>query len=428
MGDEKRRKKETEQELLADVKSTLKKWVQECLTSEDKRKKLLEKGRLKCAVQATWSDGLHKKMKALVDSYGGKLAADGEKEGKEKKPAWTAAAELRKEKWLVTFDAAAFESFMRSHPEVVDPPEDGVRSVVKEFIFGHDIQAMRIKDLLEALQRKFGSLRRPLLDRAKSMCAEYIQEKTEMDEKKGEKRKKDSGKGAGKKAKPEPVSKKARIERPEDVTWAEATLVPLGWRPDGEPVLKSPAAVAAPILHGLKDFQEFGEFRELLKSTQIGKVVNAFRKHPNSEVSATARQLVTSWKAAITQPVKKKQSRRKSTEGKSPQGKNGKEAEGALAATAATTENVPVAEAPKPDAVGEGEEISESKTAMEESPAANGAEAIAEGGQREAQAHSEKSADLAKVEDEERAGKEEVEEEPDEEDLFGSEDEAATGT
>merc|ERR1712048_87911 len=131
--DEKRRKKETEQELLADVKSTLKKWVQECLTSEDKRKKLLEKGRLKCAFQATWSEGLNKKLKGLVENYGGKLVADGEKEGKEKKPAWVTAAELRKEKWLVAFDAAAFENFMRNHPEVVDPPEEGVKNTVRDY-------------------------------------------------------------------------------------------------------------------------------------------------------------------------------------------------------------------------------------------------------------------------------------------------------
>merc|ERR1711972_1035403 len=125
-------------------------------------------------------------------------------------------------------------------------------------------------------------------------------------------------------------------------------------RPDGEPVVKSPAAIAVPILHGLKDFQELGEFRELLKSTQIGKVVNAFRKHPNSECSATARQLVASWKAAITQPAKKKQSRRSTTEGKAP------EDTGAPAATSVSAERAPVA-ASEPDAVVEEAEVSESK-------------------------------------------------------------------
>merc|ERR1712048_1461781 len=150
---------------------------------------------------------------------------------------------------------------------------------------------------------------------------------------------------------------------------------------------------------------DLGEFRELLKSTQIGKVVNAFRKHPNSEVSATAKQLVTCWKAAITQPVKKKSTfKRKSTDSKTRESTNGKETEGAPAAAPASIEDPHVDEVPKPDAVGEGAEGAESKTTMEESPAVDGVEAKVEGGQRETQ---------------------EMEDEPDEEDLFGSEDEAA---
>lgn len=315
--EQKKRKEEGEQELLQSVRVTLKKWVQECLSSEEKQQKLREKGVLKCRVKARWSEGLDRKLKDLVASYGGKLAADGEKEGTARAPAWATAAELRTEKWMVGFDAPAFEKFMKAHPETVDPPDPKVKEFVKEFISKADLQTMRVKDLLEALQTKFGHLRRPLLNRAKGMASDEItilQERlSKIPAKKKEDQQGDPGsiailKAIGKSGAGKGVGKKkmgnkevVAISRPEDVFWAEATLAPLGMRPDSdEPMVRSPAPVAVPILEGLKAFQDIPQFRDLLRTTKIGKVVNAFRHHPNSEVAKAAKELVNGWKAALT--------------------------------------------------------------------------------------------------------------------------------
>merc|ERR1712176_1291094 len=97
------------------------------------------------------------------------------------------------------------------------------------------------------------------------------------------KRKKVRRKAQAQKKKPELATSAAKriktgptatIKGNEDILWAEATLAPLGLSPDGEPVVKAPAAVARPILEGLKAFQGMDSFRELLKTTSIGKVIN----------------------------------------------------------------------------------------------------------------------------------------------------------
>jgi hypothetical protein len=313
--DQKKRREVGEQELLESVRITLKKWVQECLSSDEKQQKIRERGVLKCRVKAQWSDGLDRKLKDLVASYGGKLAADGEKDGATKAPAWATAAELRTEKWMVGFDASAFEKFMKAHPETVDPPDPQVKAFVREFIAKVDLQTMKVKTLFEAMQAKFGHLRRPLLDRVKGIASDEItlfQEKLARiaSAKKKESEQSESTRaflksmgrassmGLGRKK----VVKKdvVTIRRPEDVVWAEATLAPMGMRPDSdEPVVRSPAPVAVPILEGLTSFQDIPEFKELLRSTKIGKVVNAFRHHPNGEVAKAAKELVNGWKAAL---------------------------------------------------------------------------------------------------------------------------------
>jgi len=308
---EERRRKAAEEDLLNGVKTTLKKWVQEVLSSDEKKAKLLEKGVLKMTVSARWSEGLHQKLKDMVATFTGKLVAASDKEQGTKAPAWASAAEVRQEKWLVVFDAAAFEIFMRQFPEVVEPQEEAFRECVRKFIEEADLSALKIKDMFEALRKRFGSLRRPLLDRAKRMAGEFIQIK-QAEEASGKKRKASDGKGAGKGG--GVGAKKARIEKPEDITWAEATLIPLGLKSDGHPVVKSPTSVAMPILEGLKSFEELDEFRELLKSTQIGKVVNAFRHHADPQVSSTAKQLVTMWKVAMNKKAKKSGSADKTAE------------------------------------------------------------------------------------------------------------------
>ena len=302
---EKQRRDANETEVMASVRGILKRWVQESLANDEKRQKLRDNDAvLKCRVQARWSEGLNKKLKVLVAEYGGRLLADSDKDGAVKPPAWATAAELRTAKWLVGFDAAAFERFMTAHPETVEPPEDKVRSFVKEFIRNADLQTLKVYDLLEGLQLKFGKLRRPSLERAKGMALVEIMEVHET----GVKRTAPGlGKGGGKKQKTQLREEvKARIEKDEDVRWAEAALVPLGFKKDSdEPVVRSPQSVALPILMGMKGFQDMRNFRELLKSTKIGKVVNAFRHHPSPEVAKIAKDLVASWKVALAAGKKK---------------------------------------------------------------------------------------------------------------------------
>jgi len=310
MEEQKKARDASAEDLLQGVISQLKKWVQECLVVEEKRKKLLEKGMLKCKVQARWSESLHEKLKDLIASYGGKLAAASDKDGAEKAPAWATAAELRSETWLVGFDVAAFQTFMHMHPETVDPPEEEVFAYVKEFVMVQDMAKTPIRALLDGLQKKFGRLRRPLLDRAKSMAGIVITQQHEEDENKAKKGPGGAAKGKAKAAatdrngnvvaKKIKTAPKANIVANEDVAWAEATLVPLGLKADGvTPVVVSPTAVAAPILEGLKAMQGMHNFKELLRTTKIGKVVNCFRHHQSPEIAKASKELVSSWKAAI---------------------------------------------------------------------------------------------------------------------------------
>merc|ERR1719220_671013 len=107
---------------------------------DDKREKLREKGCLKCRVQATFSEGLHEMMKELVARYGGALVADSEKDKDNKAaPSWLP----RKEKWIVGFDPAAFETFIELHPEVIDLPESQIRTFVEKFVWDADAESMK---------------------------------------------------------------------------------------------------------------------------------------------------------------------------------------------------------------------------------------------------------------------------------------------
>jgi len=298
--EERKRKAEGEIDRLKEVKSTLKRWVQECLARDEKRKKLQEKGMLKCRVQAKWSEGLHEKLKQLIGGYKGRLMADCEKEnnggapGKpgEKFPSWLP----RNERWLVGFDAAAFEAFMQAHPEVVEPPEAKVRLFLEEFVASDTkVDKDRLKKLSEALEAQFGPLRQPLLDRAQALAEESITSRT----KKGTKRKDAASEkeqlSGGKRPKVE-----VRIETVQDAAWAASALAPMGLGGEGSsgPVVRVPAVVAVPILEGLRSLEGLPVFHTALRSTPLGKVVNGFRQHPSSEVATLAKDLVTAWKAA----------------------------------------------------------------------------------------------------------------------------------
>eukprot|EP00929_Paragymnodinium_shiwhaense_P001935 TRINITY_DN102141_c0_g1_i1.p1 TRINITY_DN102141_c0_g1~~TRINITY_DN102141_c0_g1_i1.p1 ORF type:complete len:502 (-),score=165.33 TRINITY_DN102141_c0_g1_i1:42-1547(-) len=293
---EKKRREHTEAELLKGVIGTIKRWVQECLASDEKKDQLLKKGSLKCKVQARWSEGLHTKLKEYVEKYGGKLHAASDQDGADKGPAWANAATVRDEKWLIAFDAAAFQAFMTKHPEIVEPPEDKVRSFVKDFVSGADLNNMSMRQVMDAMTKKFGKLRPTLMARVKCMVTEEV---VIITTKTTDKRKKDE-KDGGPAAKKMKTGAAVRIERPEDVTWAEAALVPFGLKAESDqPVVRAPAEVALPILEGLRSFQNMEDFRSLLKTTKIGKVINSFRHHPDGAVAKTSKELLMCWKAAI---------------------------------------------------------------------------------------------------------------------------------
>eukprot|EP00928_Gymnodinium_smaydae_P053727 TRINITY_DN37653_c0_g1_i1.p1 TRINITY_DN37653_c0_g1~~TRINITY_DN37653_c0_g1_i1.p1 ORF type:complete len:537 (-),score=180.21 TRINITY_DN37653_c0_g1_i1:411-1973(-) len=289
------RRKEAEDKIMKGIEDQLKKWVKGCLASDDTRQKLLGKGMLKCRLQARWSEGLNERIKALVTSYGGKLATDGDKDPAARGPAWAQAAELRNERWLVGFDAAAFETFMKQHPETVDPPETSVREFVRSFIATADLDSISIKTVIEALREKFGAVRQALVNRAKAMVVEEVQKRQEG----GGKGKRKGAPGDKKNPAKRQKIGEAIIETSQDVEWAGATLAPLGLKETGEPVVRSPASVALPILNGLKALHENKEFHSMMKSTKIGKVINGLRRHPSAEVSGLSKELLATWKATV---------------------------------------------------------------------------------------------------------------------------------
>lgn len=301
--EERKRKVEVEKDLLKEVRVTLKRWVQECLAREEKRQKLLAKGLLKCRVQAKWSEGLHGALKQLIASYGGKLAADCEKENggaggkfEGKSPAWLP----RNEKWLVGFDAAAFEAFLEAHPEVLEPPEARVRTFAEEFVArDNHLEAARATELCKALEARFGPLRQQLLERAKCLAEDAIKARLGPQAKKGTKRKEAPGE------KEQPATKQPRpdapqMDRVEDAAWAAAALAPMGLQEGSSsaPLVRVPAALALPLLDALLALEGSPSFHNALRKTQIGKVVNAYRGHPKQGVAQAARDLVASWKAA----------------------------------------------------------------------------------------------------------------------------------
>lgn len=276
---EKVRQLEGEEELFQSFQNTLRKWVQECLARDGKRDKLIEKGALVCRLQAKWSEGLHGKISKYVKGYGAKLAAEGEKNDV-KRVAWLPS----NEKWMVGFDIAALEAFAEAHPDVVEPPCAHVRNVVDDLVAKGQIPSSP-EALTQVLEGRFGPLRKACVDRARYLAKA----------KKGSKRKGGPGTDPESAANP----RKTSMEALEDVTWAVSTLAPVGLRPDsGELVLRAPAAIVVPIFEALRALEDRTDLVQLLKDTGLGKVVAAYRHHPNQKVANMSRDVVNSWKAA----------------------------------------------------------------------------------------------------------------------------------
>jgi len=208
---------------------------------------------------------------------------------------------------IIGFDAAAFQVYIAQHPEVVDPAPDKIREFLEQFVKNADLETVTLKNVYNEVEKKFGPVRRALLGRVKQITTESIQKRTAADEKAKSTVVKDKV-TVGQPA-PEPFKvnkgtgreeyKRARIECPEDVTWAAATLAPFGLSADtGEPLVRAPPSVALPIMCGLSEFENMECFREQLVKTQLGKVVNAFKASPAADVAKVARELVTNWRLA----------------------------------------------------------------------------------------------------------------------------------
>eukprot|EP00811_Abedinium_folium_P002711 NODE_1248_length_2548_cov_6.370095.p1 GENE.NODE_1248_length_2548_cov_6.370095~~NODE_1248_length_2548_cov_6.370095.p1 ORF type:complete len:664 (-),score=188.60 NODE_1248_length_2548_cov_6.370095:318-2309(-) len=220
-----------------------------------------------------------------------------------------AKADVPLYRFFITFNAAAFETFMRIHPDVVEPPVIKLRDYVAEFVRKVDVETMRLKDLYESLEKKFGPMRRATLERSKLFVSEAIAREaanakrniganTHLKDKNAQPLARFGGAVVNSEV------KRARIETPEDVRWAASYLAPLGFRENGEAIVRLSAPLAAPVLEGLKDLEELSGFRAILKDTSIGKVVNSFRTHPNPETQRAAKALLAGWKATCERKAK----------------------------------------------------------------------------------------------------------------------------
>jgi len=281
--------KDCEQDLLKGVRKTLINWVQMCLANPDKRQQLHEKGLLKCRVQAQWSKDLNSDLHAFVEGFGGRIAANCEKENSAStRPAWENYA-ARDEKWIVGFDVAAFENFMKAHPRVLGPSDCKLRQFIEDHSRKVNVDNSTLRVLYEALEAQYGPLAESLKTRAKHIAAEAVNSLSE--ERKSGSKRRDANDAGG-------PSKRGRVGlcSAEDAAWAAEVLAPLGMTP-GSNVLaaKPPVDVMTPIMAGLRHLEPSAE---LLKSTNLGIIVANYRQHPSPEIAGAAKELVAAWKAA----------------------------------------------------------------------------------------------------------------------------------
>mmetsp|Transcript_59859 Transcript_59859/g.157378 ORF Transcript_59859/g.157378 Transcript_59859/m.157378 type:complete len:170 (+) Transcript_59859:1-510(+) len=162
--------------------------------------------------------------------------------------------------------------------------------------------------MYNALEGRFGPLRRPMLERAKLMAAEALEKKAK-DEAKANVPKSSRGSEGQRIPRDKAFvgadrdeNKRARVETQVDVEWAVAILAPWGFREGSEnvAVLTPPGSIVLPVLCGLQDLDKRAQFRELLRNTKIGKAVSSMRHHKNPEVAKMAKDLVGRWKSTAT--------------------------------------------------------------------------------------------------------------------------------
>jgi len=282
--------KECGKDLLKGVRKTLVSWVQECLANPEKRQKLHEKGLLKCRVQAQWSKELNNDLHAFIEGFGGRIAASCEKENGEARPAWEKYA-ARTEQWMVGFSAAAFESFIQAHLQVLGPSDCQLRDFIEDYSRKVDLEVNTIRALLEALETQFGPVTQTLKNRAKQLAAEIVNNLAEERRRGSRKREASDAGGAAKRPRTA-----VGLRTPEDAAWAADMLAPLGLKPgSNELVAKPPVAVLSPILAGLKTLEPSAD---QLRSSKLGVIVGSYRHHSSPDIARVAKELVTCWKAA----------------------------------------------------------------------------------------------------------------------------------
>mmetsp|Transcript_9013 Transcript_9013/g.16288 ORF Transcript_9013/g.16288 Transcript_9013/m.16288 type:complete len:345 (-) Transcript_9013:119-1153(-) len=259
--EELRRKADDEQHLADGMRQTILRWVQECFAREGKRTSLAEKGVLKCQVQAKWSSAVNEALKAHVAQYGAVARAESESKGQGEMSDWIP----KKERWIVTFDAQALHTFASKHPHVVEPDTATVWQFARDYAKQHkkDLQGLHA-----ALEAKFGPVRLACSRRLESLLQ------------------------AG--------SASPTMASSQDAIWAASVLAPFGLAQDGTLLVHPPAYHALPVLKKLQLLLEGSgsNLREVLRESDLGKVVNGLRKHDNLEVVALAKSLLVSWKSA----------------------------------------------------------------------------------------------------------------------------------
>eukprot|EP00406_Dinophysis_acuminata_P062842 CAMPEP_0179291004 /NCGR_PEP_ID=MMETSP0797-20121207/42116_1 /TAXON_ID=47934 /ORGANISM="Dinophysis acuminata, Strain DAEP01" /LENGTH=342 /DNA_ID=CAMNT_0021000071 /DNA_START=51 /DNA_END=1076 /DNA_ORIENTATION=- len=279
-------KRECEQDLLKEVKTTVIRWAQECLANHEKHKQLQEKGMLKCRVQARWSKELNQNLHTFFENLGARIAASCEKDNAaSERPAWEKYA-ARDEKWIIGFNVSAFDSFIKVYPQCLGPIDVKLRDFVEDYCRKVNLETCTIRAVFDALEARYGPLMRSFKNRVKGVLAEVV---TSIEEERRRSSKKEGGGrgggGASKRPRLSPAADPG-LTTAEDAAWAAEVLAPLGLRPGGgEPLVKPPPAVLAQVLAALR---ALAPTTALLKATNLGIIVGHYRQHPSQEVSGVA--------------------------------------------------------------------------------------------------------------------------------------------
>lgn len=263
-------------------------------------------------------------------------------------------------KWMISLDAPALQHYVFKHPQVVGVTDQKLEKFSESFAAKADITTVKIHTFLKSLERRFGEQleeRKPRIlrvmteflqkrvDEEKAAAALKAQEEgTEDQEPEAEaqeaEQSKTKAKGKAKakakgKAKAKPKASKSMDPQKErknvstagsskknappkedpdhvkikegderDLMWAARVLAPFGMTEGGEIVVKPPVNQALPLMKSLRQLSTWTSLKQHLQKTKLGRVVNALRRHPDSEVAGLARELMESWKEACQQQLR----------------------------------------------------------------------------------------------------------------------------